>query len=412
MSVENAPYIRGNLHYKPLSVHLTNALQTGVTYLSHEALKRKWTPEQVYWFSLILTIPAHLALISLVAIEVIFGVAAAAAAIVLNRVRYQFKNDSLEKHTLQFLSFSLHAVVNLVGTIPYHLTRKNKVSYLNNSFVSHFLHWFSAATVHYTIGPYFDQMHGRNKQLPMHRILNFYKDTQPYLMRELICSVRKDGFSISEDVAGRLEQSNFDDYFVRHPRTLTFLLELNIGRLFQDPYYASEAREHLLDLVVELQALNQPFFVLYQEEPASPEVQVYQAHLAELTKEAYREIWNTPKLWRCLGERDGQERLKVGLACGALWNYIIYKEVMTERDECPDAEREEALQEIETLIKDFTEDQHEKLKILLLKGNSEVQEGKVQGAFIKIGALGSNFHKFMKDGHENLFDEAFKSMAT
>jgi hypothetical protein len=422
------PYLRNNLHCKPLCARLGRAVLWGATSLNRQAAQPNW--RGLHALSRITLIAGAVVSTPIALIETVALFIIGIAGLYMNDLIYDYRSQFLQKHTLKCLSYAFHSLLTGIFLCSTAYRNHNLLSHMYYVPIDHLLHLGTAAVAQLIWGGKIDQKAGRPPETAHLRTLLLFTDNLPLMLNDIADQFnRESGLDFRE----RLRTLPFViAHLARHPEDRPFIDSFSVGRLQEDDY-RHQAREvvqrYLADYLAAhhedrdviahfsvdrlrerdyrnqlsqcLQRLleHMGFAQGIELNSLTPEERAYQERLSRFVKAAFLKIHDTPRLSSYL-DRDGSrgtELLESLSVYGLLIDYAQYLELL-EEIHCPKRftgplatynKRRNDLIAAQESLRRLTEAERGQLVEKLLRGSDYEAPPHVQDVYLCITRLSS-----------------------
>ncbi len=395
-----------NLHFKPICARIARC--TGWASISLQRYSSsEWHGHILTFLSQATLVAGAILCIPLSLIESVAGFAIGSVGILINRFLIQDRSELIQKHSLKYISYSLHSLILSITALVIGLKRPMIRYQTANAIFDWVIHIGSAAFIQSTVGSAIDRSVRRGPETAMNRILNLFNDCNPDLLNDIREKINED-FHIHTQ-ALMLHIPSLEEYFERHPEDRDILANVSLDALMNNEDYRNQigrfVRRYLSQIQMIGAGLNQAAPLILELNQNAPEESTYQNYLSETLKNSFLQIYRTPDFHRCLdtNENSGRELLRMLDAdiYVPLTTFSQYQELL-QPIQCPreftgDLDqynpRREQLIAARNLVNTLNEQQKRVLIEKILRGPDVEVAGEIQAAYLTIHQLSSPLYQ-------------------
>jgi hypothetical protein len=393
-AVEN-PYLKGNLHVKPISARLSRGVLVIATCLERSATPGSWKGIAVHVLSKTAFFIGGPLCIAVALTESLALFVIGTIGVLLNKWLCRNQCQCLQKHAVKCLSYALHSFGVAAGLFLLIRKNPNFRYYSPVAIADHALHLVSAAVIQNSVGGVIDRLAGRSSIETNQRILNLGLDGHPHMLNDLLAQFNRD-FSIRPEQFRNIP--SLEAYLTRHPEDRVFLSQFSFGRL-QDPIYRQRTRECAERFLAEVGLAGPGGGLRVELNQVTPAEAAYQERLANRFQTAFLTIHDTPALASALDGDGytGAERL-VMLDASTFPPLTTYAQYLELRDpiDCPErftgnlapfSTRRAQLLAAQESLNRLSEEEKAALVQKILRGSDIAATPAVQAVFLSISRL-------------------------
>lgn len=392
--------LSGNLHFRPLSSHLTRAVRH--VAISTRLLKEEntWQGHVVDFISTGTLFVGSAFTIPIALIETITSLSLASIGLAINYFFLKNQSEFLQKHSLKCLAFAVHGVTLTIRNFCAVILAPKLRYHTVNALKEIATHLGSAAFIQFTVGFAIDRTCNRPREFAVRRAMNLLSDSHPSILQDVARQIERD-FNVH--LLNRLgEIPVLDEYLANHPEDLAFLQNFNLNRI-GEPEYRLQAFHIATRFLAEMRLIfpeeAQQQDMRLEITQVSPAEKQYQDALCRVIRDAIIEVHSTEELAGYLNAADtGQDRIEMidPSIIQPVLMYSQYKEI-TEEISCPNRFTTNRLEHFNprrgklllahAAIIRLTQEERNQLRQKILRGSDYEAQGSVQDVFLQISEL-------------------------